>query len=162
MANCMKQHLVALFVLLFTIFTGGLAQAETALTVGPASGGAETTFTIEELLKLDQVEIVTANEFVDGKRVFSGPLIRDVLDISHANGAQHIRITAANDYQIEIDVEEFHKYDVILALSMDGVALSRRDKGPIWLIYPMSDFVELQDPVFNNRLIWQVVKVEYW
>ena len=156
----MKQHLVGLFVLLFTIFTGGLAQAETALTVGPASGGAETTFTIEELLKLDQVEIVTANEFVDGKRVFSGPLIRDVLDISHANGAQHIRITAANDYQIEIDVEEFHKYDVILALSMDGVALSRRDKGPIWVVYPRDEYGELRDPRNDLKWIWQLRSID--
>jgi hypothetical protein len=44
---------------------------------------------------------------------------------------------------------------------MDGVPLSKRDKGPIWMIYPMSDHEELRDPVYNSRLIWQVVKLEY-
>jgi hypothetical protein len=29
------------------------------------------------------------------------------------------------------------------------------------VIYPMSDHIELRDPVFNSRLIWQLVKLEY-
>jgi hypothetical protein len=93
--------------------------------------------------------------------VFRGPLIRNLLQLYRAGDAQHVIFTAANDYQVEVDVTEFYKYDAILALSMDGELLSKREKGPVWVIYPMSDHIELRDPVFNSRLIWQLVKLEY-
>ena len=69
-------------------------------------------------------------------------------------------MTAANDYTVEIQAAEFETYDVIFALDIDGEILSMRDKGPIWLMYPISDFEELQKPIYNNRLIWQLVRVE--
>ena len=108
-----------------------------------------------------QTDVVTSNEFVDGKKHFKGPLMREVLAQFSGVKSGKVWLTAANDYQVEVATSEFADYDVILALSMDGVALSKRDKGPIWVIYPMSDFAELRDPVYNSRLIWQLVKVEY-
>ncbi|MCB1366754.1 MAG: molybdopterin-dependent oxidoreductase [Rhodobacteraceae bacterium] len=116
---------------------------------------------LDDLRDLGETELRTGNEFVDGERLFRGPLVRDVLRHAGADNATLVRLTAANDYQVEIAAEEFMKYEVILALSMDGVPLSMRDKGPIWVIYPISSHAELQDPVFNNRLIWQLVKLEY-
>ena len=44
--------------------------------------------------------------------------------------------------------------------AMNGKRLSLRDKGPIWVIYPMTDNKELQDPAYNQRLVWQLVKIE--
>ena len=157
----MKRQAVGLFAFLFAALIGSFATAQIALTVAPVSGGEVKTFTIEELKALGETEIRTANEFVDGVRVFRGPLVRDVLRASKAAGSSRVWMTAANDYQVEVDPKEFFDYDAILALSMDGQPLSRRDKGPIWVIYPMSDFAELRDPVYNSRLIWQLVKLEY-
>ena len=49
---------------------------------------------------------------------------------------------------------------MILAMQADGTRLSIRDKGPIWLMYPVDDFPELQDPKYNLRLIWQLTVME--
>lgn len=157
----MKRHLAGLLAFLFAACIGSLAPAQAALTVASASGETVKTFTLDELKALGETEIKTSNEFVDGERVFRGPLVRDVLMAAKAAGAQKVWLTAANDYQVEVDPKEFFDYDAILALSMDGKPLSRRDKGPIWVIYPMSDNAELRDPVYNSRLIWQLVKLEY-
>jgi len=110
---------------------------------------------------MQQFEVVTANEFVDGTKTFRGPLVRNILARSNALDSKHVVLTAANDYQVDVDVREFFTYDAILALTMDGVALSARDMGPIWMIYPMSDFEVLRDPVYNSRLIWQVIMMEF-
>ena len=158
----MRRHLVGLLVIIFAACTGSASISQTVLTVAAASGGVEKTLTLEQMLEIDQTEIRTSNEFVDGEKTFSGPMMRDVLRRFNIRDASFVRLTAANDYQVEIAVQEFNDYDVILALEVDGVALSRRDKGPLWLIYPMSDHDELQDPVYNSRLIWQVVRLEYW
>ena len=45
---------------------------------------------------------------------------------------------AANDYYVDIPTEDFTTYDAILAMEADGERLSRREKGPLWLMYPIS------------------------
>ncbi len=157
----MGQRVAGLLVFLFAASFGSITFSQIALTVSAQAGGVETTFTLAQLKALPQVDIITGNEFVDGQRDFRGPLVRQVLQLGGGGGAVEVRLTAANDYQVEFPAQELRKYDAILALSMDGKALSRRGKGPIWVIYPMSQHPELRDPVYNSRLIWQLVQMEY-
>ena len=91
---------------------------------------------------------------------YRGPLVRDVLAQLGLDDATQVRLIAANDYFVDIPTEDFRKYDAILAMQADGEPLSRRDKGPLWLMYPISDHAELKDPVYQRRLIWQVVRIE--
>lgn len=71
-----------------------------------------------------------------------------------------VHLVAANDYSFDIPLSDLTEYDVILAMQADGTRLSIRDKGPIWLMYPVDDFPELQDPKYNLRLIWQLTVME--
>ena len=71
-----------------------------------------------------------------------------------------MRFVAANDYYVDIPTSDFADYDAILAMEADGEPLSRREKGPLWLMYPISDHAELRDPIYLRRLIWQVVRIE--
>ena len=129
------------------------------LTLSNAQSGTEITLTEQALMAMPHASIRTENEFVDAMTSFSGPLGRDILALL-GEGGSTVVLTAVNDYAVEVPVEDFMKYDVVFAMSADGERFSRRDKGPLWVIYPMSDFAELQDPVYNARLIWQLVKVE--
>jgi hypothetical protein len=148
-------------------FAAGLAMApalvaaDPALTLVRGQGGSESLeFTLEELAELPQVTIVTENEFSDGEVSYRGPLIRDVLAHMGLDRADTIRLTAANDYYVDIPSSDFRRYNVILALEADGARLSRREKGPLWVMYPISDHSEQRDPVYKTRLIWQVVRIE--
>jgi len=138
------------------------AREDVVLTV--TKGGnmpAERSFTATEFAELPQQTIETANEFVDGVNSFNGPLVRDVLELLGKPAGEMVKMTAVNDYQVVIPLEELLTYDVILATHMNGVPLSRRDKGPIWVIYPMSDNPELRSAEFNSKLIWQLSQVEF-
>jgi hypothetical protein len=138
-----------------------LVAADPALTLVRGPEGTESLdFTLEALAELPQVTIVTENEFSDGAVSYRGPLIRDVLAHLGLDQAATIRLTAANDYYVDIPSSDFRRYNVILALEADGARLSRREKGPLWVMYPISDHSELRDPVYNTRLIWQVVRIE--
>lgn len=158
-----RTGVLALALAVFLALLGAAGQAQTLLTLSnpelPA-GQRETQLTREDLLKLPQVMIRTSSEFVDGVVAFEGPLARDVISLIGQGTAQKARLTAANDYSVTVDLAEFRRYDVILALEQDGNRLSRRGKGPIWVMYPMDDHAELRDPVYNNRLIWQLVRIE--
>lgn len=121
---------------------------------------AEVTFSLDELDAFPQETILTENEFVDGLVAFTGPLARVVLKQTNDLNATRVKLIAANQYHIEVPVEDFRKYDVIFATRQNGELFSRRDKGPIWLIYPMTEHSELRDSTYNARLIWQLVRME--
>lgn len=85
----------------------------------------------------------------------TGPRLRDVL--KHFSVSGHvIDAVALDSYRIEIPVSDATKYDVVLANTIDGKQLSVRDRGPVWIIYPVKDNPELHTPVFEARSIWQL------
>lgn len=135
------------------------ARAE-AIVLTVVNGAEEVGFTLAQIGEMPKSTIVTDTEFTDGLVEYKGPLVRDVLEKLGMGEAETVRFSAANDYFVDIPTSDFREYDVILAMEADGVALTRRTKGPLWLMYPIADFPELRDRIYNNRLIWQVVKIE--
>lgn len=150
----------------FSLVIFGFASAvaaEPILTLESDDGNTVIELTGDDLLALDQHEILTENDFVDGMASFVGPLARDVLmllveDAGSFDAVETATLTAVNDYSVEVPIQDFLDYDVIFALTQNGDKLSRRDKGPIWLVYPMSEHEELQTPLYNDRMIWQLVR----
>jgi len=138
----------------------GEARAGADLELVAVDRRTTLDLSLEALEALPQTTVVTENEFANGKVAYSGPLVRDVLAKLGLDHVRQVRMVAANDYFVDIPTEDFIRYDAILAMQADGVRLSRRDKGPLWLMYPISDHVELNDPVYLRRLIWQVVRIE--
>lgn len=148
-----------------------LVMALSCAALAPPAGAAEAALTLrrgdrilelslEDLAALPQTTIVTGNEFTDGEVAYTGPLARTVLETLDLDDVEALRFTAANDYAIEIPTRDFDDYDAILAMQADGKPLSRRDKGPLWLMYPFSDHAELRQGGYVNRLIWQLIRIE--
>lgn len=128
------------------------------LTLSGAIAENEVALTRTDFLEFPQHQIVTTTSVTDGPRTFEGFLIRDLLEAHEADG-EVVVARALNDYQIEIPLSDFERFDVIGALSMDGVPLRPRDKGPIWIVYPRDDHPELQDIRYDTRWVWQLVSL---
>lgn len=99
--------------------------------------------------------LATETSVTDGVNHFEGFLLRDLLDWVGADGEQVVA-TALNDYIVEIPLNDFYQYDVLVATHMDGEALTPRDKGPLWIVYPRSDHTALQDIRYDYRWVWQL------
>lgn len=111
------------------------------------------------LKQLPEHVLHTSTSVTEGRHVFKGVLLRDLLERLGATGSVVIA-TALNDYTSEIPVSDFHTYDVMAALTMDGKALTPRDKGPLWIVYPRDDHEELQDIRYDYRWVWQLKHLE--
>jgi hypothetical protein len=127
--------------------TGQIAEA----------GGAR--FDREALEAMPQHRITTSTPWTDGMSVFEGPLLCDLLEQVGAEGTV-LQARALNDYAVEIPISDCERYPVILALTRDGARLSRREMGPIWIVYPRDDHPELQLETVNARWIWQLTELE--
>lgn len=155
-----------LAIFLFAVAHSVAAHAETVLTItGNSLVGERKTveLSMQDLTSLPQAKLLSMNDFVEKETVFEGPLLRDALAGFSFDRDTVVRATAANDYFVDIPANEILDYRVILAVLMDGKGMSLRDKGPIWVIYPMEEFTDDTTPstsVVNNRLIWQLISLD--
>lgn len=94
----------------------------------------------------------------DGDHQVTGPRFRDVLDHFKLQGTI-ADVSAIDNYRIDVPVEDARNYDVILATQIDGQKLRVRDRGPVWVIYPLKDNPELATPIFEARSAWQVATI---
>jgi hypothetical protein len=121
--------------------------------------GAAATFNRAALRRLGTVTLRTSTIWTDGRPEFEGVLARDVLEAVGARG-ETVTAGALNDYVADIPIEDFYRYDVLLALEQDGVELTLRDRGPIWIVYPRDQHPELQDPLHDQKMVWQLEELQ--
>lgn len=122
------------------------------------NAGGSAVFDRQMLEQLGLSSITTSTSWTDGKPQFEGVLGRDILRAIGARGAT-LTATALNDYSVDIPIEDFENYRVLFAMSMDGVALTARDKGPLWIVYPRDDYAELQNQNVDAKWLWQLTKI---
>jgi hypothetical protein len=97
----------------------------------------------------------TVTPWTEGLHTYQGVLLTELLTWVGAQGEQ-LKVTALNDYSSLVDLNRTKPYPVILAYKSDGEYMKVRDKGPLWLIYPMSDYPELDTVDDHASMVWQV------
>jgi hypothetical protein len=111
------------------------------------------------LAALPQGSFTGETPWTKGRVTFSGPLGAALLDLVGAQGTM-LKVVALNDYASEVPVEDFRKHQVILATHRDGTEMAVRDKGPLWIIYPMDRDASLRNAVVYHRSVWQIRDIE--
>jgi hypothetical protein len=157
--RAMCAGLAATALLAWTGLPVQATDAPAMLTI--TAGEHVAALSAADIAALPQHEVQTGNEFIDGVSVFTGPLGRDVLAaaMAAAPDATEAVAVALNDYEVVIPLSDFLDYDVVFATALDGAPLSRRDKGPIWVMYPVDHHPELRQSIYDNRQIWQLKAV---
>ncbi|WP_138935463.1 molybdopterin-dependent oxidoreductase [Roseovarius arcticus] len=147
-----RNTLAMLFLALPTV-----SYAEGLLTV--TTDGASESLSLDDLLAMPQSTVITKNDYVDDTTEFSGPALKDLLVRYDIGPDETLTLRAINDFSVSVPAADAYQYNVILALFSNGEKLTTRDKGPIWVIYPMSDHEELRDDSYNSRIIWQLTSI---
>lgn len=136
--------------------------SEILLTVGGnveiTNGDGVAEFDREMLESLGIQSITTKNPFETGMHSFDGVLIRDILNAVQAKGAV-LNATAHDGYSVQIPIEDTQKFPVMLAMVWNGKVMKVRNRGPLWVIYPLSDYPELVDQKYSARSVWQLKKL---
>ncbi|WP_051326755.1 hypothetical protein [Aliagarivorans taiwanensis] len=116
-------------------------------------------FSLEDIKAMEQHSFVTKHPWTEVGRRYQGPLLADVLDVAQAKGKM-LRMVALNDYEVEVDFSDIKKFQPILAWQQDGKTLSIREKGPLWLMFPVDDYPEVKNKRYNDYMIWQLRVIE--
>ncbi|MEE4378099.1 MAG: molybdopterin-dependent oxidoreductase [Candidatus Competibacteraceae bacterium] len=162
--------LITLIVLFVSIPSLTIAQEQLARPTGEiiltvtgainqtnAPGKAEFDLAMLQALGVQQRRRTTP--WTDGIQEFDGVLMRDVMKAVGANGKEVLAL-ALNDYAVTIPLDDFTRYPILLAFAANGKALTRRDKGPLWIIYPTDEFPETKTAAHVARSVWQLHRIE--
>lgn len=167
----MKQLQALCLLLLAVLARPGLAAglpeptAPVVLTVsgkiGVTNGDKTARFDLPMLEALPRRVSAIETPWYKSKTSFEGPLGSELLKAVGAAG-KTMKVTALNDYAVEIPTEDFTKWPVILATRIDGKPISVREKGPIFVIYPFDREPSLYNELYFGRSIWQVKSIEIY
>lgn len=128
-----------------------------ALTVR-AGDDTRAVLTPAELEAMPQTTLVTDTPWTGENTEFTGVLLRDLLSALEVDG-EVIHATALNDYKVDLPRDDAMTYDVLVATRIDGERMSIRDKGPFWIIYPLSQSPDLLDLGAEDKMIWQLAEL---
>ena len=120
--------------------------------------GGKAVFDLASLEKLGMVSFQTTSPWYDGRTTFTGIPLQKLMDYVGAKGSV-VKVTALNDYTTEIPLSDFKKYNVILALKINGEYMRIRDKGPLFVVYPYDSIPELNNQIYYSRSAWQVSRM---
>ena len=134
------------------------ASADTVLTVQGAERAVDLTR--DDFAALPAQDVTTDTPWTEGTPVWSGPLLRDVYALAGIGEDDMVTVTALNDYAVTMPAADAFRIDNILAASRDGAALSVRDKGPFFIIYPFAADDGLRNEEIYSRSVWQVRRIE--
>ncbi|MBU9699176.1 molybdopterin-dependent oxidoreductase [Rhodobacteraceae bacterium HSP-20] len=135
---------------------------EVILTVGGAisetNGDGTASFDMAMLQAMPSSEFSTSTTWTDGTKAFKGVPLKTLLDSLGAKGSKVIA-TALNNYSVEIPMEAIRDGVPIMAYTIDGAEFSRRDKGPLWIVFPYDSSAEYQTELVYGWSIWQLASL---
>lgn len=117
-------------------------------------------FDLPNLEALGLIRFTTSTIWATSPSLFEGVPLAAVLDIAGADpGATTLVLTSLSDLQIRMPTADARTWPVMLALRRNGSLLSRRDRGPIWVVYPQHAFPELNHRTYHQRWVGQLKSI---
>jgi len=119
------------------------------------NNGDKAEFDLDMLHAYGTRAVSVTTSWTDGTLEFSGVLMRQLMAAVGARG-KTVEAIALNDYTYTIEIEDFSLYPVIIATKQNGKPLKIRDKGPLWIVYPLDRFSEEEKNLIERRMVWQL------
>lgn len=134
-------------------------QGEVILTVSGAiddTNSAEgAQFDMEMLQAMPASGFDTTTTWTVGTTRFDGVPLKALLDAVGAKGTS-VTATALNNYSVEIPLDVLEEQVPIVAYHINGETFSRRDKGPLWIVFPYDAGPAYQTELVYGWSIWQL------
>ena len=146
--------------LLLVLFSFGTQASSSSLLQLILPDKREITLDEAALAALPQVEFETATPWTLGTHRYRGPTLKSVLAQQQVDSASAIDVAALNGYQQRVDLSLFAKWPLTLVRYQDDKPLTRRNKGPLWLLVPLSAHPDMDVSAIHNNMVWQVIRIE--
>ncbi len=111
------------------------------------------------LSRLPNQRYETTTIWTKGEQTFTGIMLKELLSWLGAKGSA-IRLIALNDYAVTVPLDEIYDEAPLIAYLTNGEAMSVREKGPIWVVYPYDSSDRWRQQTSYARSVWQLSRIE--
>lgn len=126
-----------------------------------ANPDGSLSLSLADLDAMPQTRFTTRTPWHSGAVEFSGVSLADFLTAMGASGPKRkLQLIALNDYVADAETSELIAGDALLATRLDGVPMSTRDKGPVFMVFPFDSRGELQHQSYYSRAVWQLAEID--
>lgn len=128
--------------------------------VGTTNEGNAILMDKETIEDVGLIEYEVHDPFENRPIIYRGVLMSDLLALWQVpDDVETIRLTALNDYQVDIPIEDFQQYPVLFAMQADGAYMEPSYRGPAMLVYPLDQY-DFDIVSVKSRWIWQIKAIE--
>lgn len=114
-------------------------------------------FTLSELQALPQAESTTSHPWSAEKHHFKGIDMNALLALLFENSeVKKLSLEALNGFSVDVDWNKVSAFSPILAWQDNDKIMSRRNKGPLWLILPFDKVPKIKQADFLHYMVWQL------
>jgi hypothetical protein len=116
-------------------------------------------WSLEKIEALSQQQTVTHSPFFPGTGMLSGPFVADLLAAAlgaEPKGSMLINLVALNDYSVQTTFGKLRHADAIVVTRKNSLPMSIRNRGPFWIIFPLTRRPDLENEDFHRLMIWQL------
>jgi len=118
------------------------------------------TYDQSDLESISPVRMTTITPWRQTPAAFDGVLLTDLLDENGLSDVAAINVIAENDYVVRIPSGIWKKWPIVVATRVNGKTHSRRARGPIQFILPMSDDAEIAVDSNQTYWVWMAARIE--
>jgi hypothetical protein len=124
-----------------------------------SNGDGIASFDREMLEALGMVKLDTETYWTDGLQQFEGVPAKAIFELVGVTEGQ-LRVHGIDDYSASVPVEDMYEHRTLIALKNHGEYMKIRNKGPLWLVYPLDERQQLKKKQINSRSVWQLSMIE--
>lgn len=114
-------------------------------------------FTLSELQAFTQSNITTAHPWSTEPQSYLGVDMNALFGSLFSNRrVLSLQLEALNDFSVAVDWSQVAPFSPILAWQENGKIMTRRNKGPLWLMLPFDRASKVQQANFLHLMAWQL------
>lgn len=114
---------------------------------------------IDMLRSMPVTELVTTTPWETQAQTFTGVRVNALLDYLGSDSTMMVAI-GLDDYRFTLKNVDFDKFPVIIAYQQNGQNLSLRQLGPLRIVFPYTDYPELDTGINEFSAVWQLVQLQ--
>jgi hypothetical protein len=127
--------------------------------IGTTNSGSSIVMDLPTIESLRQIEYKANDPFEKKEFTFRGVLFSELLDLWQVDkSATVLKISALDDYSVELPIETVRKFPLMFALKKDGEYLPLATRGPARIIFPNEKFPF--DSKYDSQWAWQIKAIE--
>ena len=127
--------------------------------VANTNAAGQARFDQAMLERIGVTTMATTTPWTEGQMTFDGVLARDLMKAVGATGNEAVAV-ALNDYKMNIPFIDLQRPDVLIAFRQNGRAISVRERGPLWIIYPVEPGTSIQTMEVRAKMVWQLKELQ--